>query len=268
VGLDQTELRESRAGFWRRLFAFLVDAVIIGAIFQIIAIPAFALTNGHVQSFGVFRATICEPNSELAAGLSVPADLGVNFNRECTVGLFGLQTAHSLTVGRHNETEHSTVSWTFQLDRDGKVIQPFWLDSLILPCIFLFRWWADCGRGSPGRRLLGIRLVARRPSTSTRSEWIAPTRTAAAKRYGIFFLPFAPLFLAQLYSATIPITFIQPEFRLGPEILIIGIAVAANLVAVIAIVRRKDAFYDRLAGTEVIRVARGGPSTSRLPKKR
>jgi hypothetical protein len=76
----------------------------------------------------------------------------------------------------------------------------------------------------------------------------------AAKRYGLFFLPFAPLVLSSLYFSAVPNS---PLFDWMLAVIVPGtIAAAAAIAAAIATARRRDAFYDKFVGTRVIQASR------------
>jgi hypothetical protein len=77
----------------------------------------------------------------------------------------------------------------------------------------------------------------------------------AAKRYGLFFLPFAPLVLSSLYFSAVPKN--SPLFDWMLAVIVPGtIAAAAAIAAAIATARRRDAFYDKFVGTRVIQASR------------
>lgn len=179
--------------------------------------------------------------------------------------------AHSLTVG-HREvtaTKYGTstriVSVSYLLDDAGRPVHALALDALVIPAMLLLCGWMDSGGGgSPGRRLLGIRLVMHRREGVTDTDTIV-TKAVAARRYGWLLLPFVPYILSEIYAGAFP-SFALLHWAM-PSIIVSGIVVGgipllAVVAVVVAIVRRRDAYYDKLAGTEVIAVRAPEPSAS------
>ena len=72
-------------------------------------------------------------------------------------------------------------------------------------------------------------------------------------RYGAFALIFAPAWLAELYE------------DLSPGVGITGLLILATVVA---IVRRDESFYDRIAGTRVMRVRPWSQDEPGIPRTR
>lgn len=240
----------ARAGFWLRGTALFVDLVLVGMIFQVIAIVAYNVSGGRIQSTElsgiVISRTLCQSLSGIPLGIDVPADFGATDAIECAVTIAGYPTSHTVTVGRQADPAAGTteVSLVFMFDNDGKPVDWPSPDILLLPAFFIWRCWSDRRRGSLGRRLLGVRLVSAGGTDSV-------PLMVLLRRYALYALPVAPLWLTLLY----------PEFdhgsaSYGATIVILAGAIVFNLaltiVAATAIVQRNDAFYDRFAGTRVM----------------
>src|SRR5262249_31712053 len=103
------------------------------------------------------------------------------------------------------------------------------------------------GKGSLGRRIFGVRV------SLCGTEATPASLGKLAKRYAAFALIFAPAWLVALYES------FSPGFALSDgvwPILLGAVAVMGVLIlgAMVPIVRRNESFYDRLAGTCVMRV--------------
>jgi hypothetical protein len=243
----------ARAGFWRRATALLVDLFLIGVIFLVITILTYDISGGRVQTSGVLSPlsrTDCQSLSTLPAGIEVPTEFGANYAFDCTVRIFGYPVSRVVTVGR--QTVHgavtTNVSVTFMLDKQGKPVHLPSLDLFLLPAVIVWRWWFDRRKGSFGRRMLGVRLLS---ADETGSQ--PASAGALAKRYGLFALLFAPAWLVLLYQS------FYPGFVFFGAMLPVLLGAAALtgfviLAMIVAIIRGKDTFYDRMAQTRVMQV--------------
>jgi hypothetical protein len=242
-----TAIAPERAGFWRRTGAFVVDFVIIAVLLQLIAILAFGASHGRVQTAGGVFARHCDRLTSLPAGLAVP--FTPNFALHCTHTLFGRPTWNAIVAGR--QTQHggaiTVVSDTFMLDVDNALTRGLDLDHVALLALLILRWAFDAGlRGSIGRRLCGIRLRAA-PSTASDSGQLR-----IIVRYAVFGLPYVPLILVQIGGGLfLPNVLADAWTRLYGMVGTGVVALVAMVVAAVQIIRKRDAFYDRVAGTMV-----------------
>ncbi len=243
----ETAIAPERAGFWRRAGAFIADFVIIVVLLQLIAIVAFGASHGRVQTAGGVYARHCDRLNSLPPGAAVT--FTPNFAFHCTHTLFGRPTWNALVVGRQTQQGGAitTVSESFMLDTDNAFTRGLDLDHVALLALLLLRWAFDAGlRGSIGRRLCGIRLRAA-PATAADG---GQSRTIV--RYVVFFLPALPLILVQVGSGLfLPNMLADAWTRLYVMAGTGAIALAGMVVAAVQIIRRRDAFYDRAAGTMV-----------------
>ena len=240
-----------RAGFWRRAVAAMVDLAIVQILLQVVTAALFATTAGHVTS-GVAFYTSCRPADAVPAGVGVPADFGPATLQLCTSSLFGAPT-RSLFVAYHGAgtgAVRDKTPFVAPVTPDGRAgIGAFSLDWLFYPVFILLRWACDrFWRGSPGRRVVGIAITG---SGGTASASDLPHLLARRyARFGWIHLPGSALLLAvagwQAVAEAVPSVIGELAFFFGSAW--IGVA---HLVAVMAIFRHRDTFYDAPSGTAV-----------------
>jgi hypothetical protein len=241
-----------RGGFWRRAAAFVVDLIVVGLALLSATIPAYDLSGGRVQAapeLGIFTHTICLSLRAVPLGFEVPTELRPNYARDCVSDVFGHPVMHAIVVGR--ETEPLGVptdeSVTFRVDKEGRPVRLPSLDLFVLPATIVWRWWLDRRKGSLGRWIFGVRVSV------GQTEATPASLGRLAMRYGAFALIFAPAWLAELYE------------DLSPGVGITGLLILATVVA---IVRRDESFYDRIAGTRVMRVRPWSQDEPGIPRTR
>lgn len=239
-----------RAGFWRRAAAFVLDGLIVGLALQCVAVIAFPLSNARIQASSGIEHISCRKLPAPPPGIPIPIDFGANFATDCRWSILGFNTAHTITVGRSTRegSTTKTLSVTVLADDQGLPIRGLSLDLLFVPLFVLMRLLFDGQRGSPGRRLCGIRVL--KPSGT---EFDPPPRAALYVRYLVFALPSVPMWLSSIYGG------LFPGFALleGPFVpIVIGSSALSGVAiiwALIAIIRGRDAFYDVAAATVVRR---------------
>ncbi len=243
-----------RGGFWRRALAVFIDLIAISALLQVVALVLFPLTHSQVQfSGGPLYGLNCQKLPSVPDGVSIPPEFNANSVTDCQQSLQGLTTARTLRVSRI--TKDGAVTKVAQirqrLDADGKPIPGWPLDIFVLPLFIALRFALDRAGGSIGRRICRLRL-----SNASDGQYLPPT-TAVSRRYAAQALPLAPAWIWSAYAALFP----------GQELLgttpywllwaVTGIPLLiAALFAADSIIRRRDAFYDRFAGTRVLRLDR------------
>jgi len=255
-GLILPDLTDSvecmRGGFWRRALAVFIDLIAISALLQVVALVLFPLTHSQVQfSGGPLYGLNCQKLPSVPDGVSIPPEFNANSVTDCQQSLQGLTTARTLRVSRI--TKDGAVTKVAQirqrLDADGKPIPGLPLDIFVLPLFIALRFALDRAGGSIGRRICRLRL-----SNASDGQYLPPT-TAVSRRYAAQALPLAPAWIWSAYAALFP----------GQELLgttpywllwaVTGIPLLiAALFAADSIIRRRDAFYDRFAGTRVLRL--------------
>ena len=249
---DSVECR--RGGFWRRALAFFIDLIAISALLQVVALLLFPLTHGQVQfSGGPLHGLNCQKLASVPEGVSIPPEFNANSVTDCQQSLLGLPTARTLRVSRI--TKDGAVTKVAQirqrLGADGKPTAGLPLDIFALPLLIALRFALDRIGGSIGRRICRLRL-----STASDGQYPPPT-TSLSRRYAAQALPLAPAWIWSAYAALFPG---QELLGTTPYWLCwagtgIPLLIAA-LLAADSIIRRRDAFYDRFAGTRVLRLDR------------
>jgi hypothetical protein len=240
-----------RGRFWRRALALLIDLAVAAVMIQLAVLVLFPLTGGRLQFLGGMQPT-CDTLTAMPEGVSLPSDYAVGWIYDCRYELFGMATARILTITRipqQEATASATSNINRLLDAEGKPFNAPTLDSLALLLPFVFRFWFDRGRGTPGRRICRVRLTgvieARSPLPIG----------AAARRYAAQALPLVPLVIWSLLQRVL--TAEQAALSVsGSAFLMVpgaGLLIAVP-IAVHAMIYRKDAWYDRWAMTCVLRL--------------
>lgn len=260
---DQSYKAEfERGGVWRRALALLIDVIAISAVLQLLALAAFPLSHGRVQfAEGLIYNTTCDKLEKLPDGVSVSADFGANSITDCRHSLFGLTSARILRISRI--TQDGAITKTVWIDRmldaDGAPTAGLALNVLLLPLLLALRFVLDRGAGSPGRRLCRIRVA-------NAADGEAPARSALNRRYAFLLAVLCPALIWSFYSSLTAFGITNPGSALWIQIAIGLPALIVALQALNAIFWRKDAWYDRFAGTSVLRVSKQGEVTA-LPTK-
>lgn len=240
-----------RGGFWRRAGALVIDLLVLMAALQLLAIVLFPLTGGQVQFAGGIYGYSCQKLDSVPAGISIPAEFNPDTITDCRQTLFGGTSARVLRAARSSQSGAVTKTsyYTFLLDTQAKPIKLPPLDSLLLPLLFALRYLFDRAGGSIGRRVYRTRLSA------TGDGIYPPTNSLLNRRYGALLLPLAPYLMWSTFGAWLPwVHSLGPDARFAFSI-ILGIpALVALLQASLAVIRRKDSWYDQFAATGVLRV--------------
>jgi RDD family len=247
-----------RAGFWRRLLAWIIDIAVVSVPFQIIAAILFATTAGWIQqSAGITFAT-CVQSREIPDGLSPPPPAGFNFARECRVFFFGAETARTLQVARITKEGRITKTvWRgYMLDRDGHPIDGVSIDWLVVAVLIAYLFALETRTGATlGDRWMRVRVI----------DGLAPDACGVPLRkiiirYLAMLIGFAPMIAVWLVYAV--------RYGLDIEAIIEAIAetdfftwfIPAGLLAFgwlvfvsVQIAMKRDPLYDSIAGTAVVR---------------
>jgi uncharacterized RDD family membrane protein YckC len=248
---------EIRAGFWRRLLAVLIDAVIISLPFQLVVAILFAATSGRIQQFSGITYANCSILQTAPDGLAPPPPAGSNFVRECNVYFFGAETARSLQVGRvmRERGSTNTVSRVYMLDPDGHPINAVSVDWVVMVVFIVYLLAMETRTGATlGDRATRIRIV----DAAAPLEPSVPLRKIVT-RYLVIAIGLVPMLAVglvyfALYGTDLEATAASNIFT--------WLRVAAILTFVwiiflcVPIVRKRDPLYDRVAGTAVVRALR------------
>ena len=242
-----------RAGFWRRLWAMLIDWIVVILPFQVVAAILFAVTAGWVQMNSGFYQT-CIPVSTIPEKLDPPPPHDSNFAQVCQTKFFGATTGAVLIIGRITKEGNTTtnVHRGYMLDADGTPIDGTSIDNIVAlaTLVYLVGMIWNNGR-TLGARIVKVRVIdVARPGTSG-----VPLRKAIIRylAMAIGAVPALALFIFQRVTvgddadAMFTRSFLQWFAVAG----LLGLIWLFALIVQIA--NRVDPTYDRLAGTAVVR---------------
>jgi hypothetical protein len=177
-----------------------------------------------------------------------------NFSRTCHVSFFGATTGAVLTVGRitREGTMTTTVTQGYMIDKDGKPVNGFaidWIVWLALLAYLVIMTWKS-GR-SLGDRAAKLRVI---DTTDPGAPGVPLLK--AFIRYPAMMIGFVPVFALLIWryfagSGSADAMFTADTFRWAMILLLI--AAVWEIVLIVQVARKKDPYYDRLAGTAVIR---------------
>ena len=239
---NKQSLLPERGGFWRRLGALLVDALIIAVGLQLLGIPAYAVSGGRVQS-NIVNIVYCYRLDAIPPGVKIPPEFQANYVYDNVNTLFCFPTGRWLEISQESQPHPgSNVYLTVPVDAYGKPLNGQWLDLQWLHILALLVFRIGCEREhgqTTGKRLMRVRVVQIVPGTGRFS--------AATKRNLAFFLPIQFFPLAVIGTP--------------PWLVLIGFAVFCGAI-VWQIVSRRDTYYDKAAGTAVVRVTAHSPAAS------
>ena len=240
-----------RAGVWRRVAALLIDVMVIAVILQVCALVLFPLTHGRIQFAGGIYAISCSKLGSLPAGVAVPADFNANVIIDCQNSVFGLLSARTLRVQRVTRDGAITkeIHIDSMLDADGVPIAGLSLGILLLPLLLAWRFALDDRQGTPGRRICRTRLVRA-------DDGSVPSASEVRRRYLLLLLILSPLIIWPLVLSFFPVTALPENILVAITLASYGPALVVGLAAWRQVYVRSDTWYDRFAGTSVIRAQR------------
>ncbi|WP_167529033.1 RDD family protein [Bradyrhizobium macuxiense] len=237
-----------RGGFWRRVTAFAIDLAIATLLLQVLAFALYPATGGRVQFPGGFMLLTCDKLAAVPAGFEVPTDFVPTAISDCRQGLFQLTSARVLYLTKvtQNGGFTTTRQITYLRDAEGKPVAEPILGLFWLPLFFVLRLLFDRRGGTPGRRLLGLRLAdAAHP----------PPSSAVLRRYLMQALPLAPYVAGPLLLSQFGVR-ITPLGEAWWMVMILPTMCGGigALIALHHVIYRKEAFYDSFAQTSVLRI--------------
>jgi uncharacterized RDD family membrane protein YckC len=154
---------QPRAGFYRRCAAALIDAIVVSAAIQLLAVVLFVTTHGAVQMSGGFQLYNCAHKvaiADLPKGLVPAPPEQADAAKICRISFFGLETARQLTVSRTAKGDTAEASRTYMLDGDDRPKAGISLDWLLFPAFLLYLVALERRFGTTvGKRLSGLRVV-------------------------------------------------------------------------------------------------------------
>jgi uncharacterized RDD family membrane protein YckC len=242
-----------RAGFWRRVLAISIDLALIALVATVAGVLLFGPTNGRVRIGGalidVTRCSSVDPQQILLAN---PPLFHITNARRCTKSFFGL--VHDRTLQIAEVTRSGTITYTrsmtYPVDVDGRVVQAFYIDSLILVLfvgyVLLLEW--RFGQ-TLGKRIMHIRVQSLGGGPISFAQ--------AVKRSVIRFLPWLLLLLLLVLLSMFGANFLF-AFASSATIWILWLVVVVTaLLYVVNFVQttrgRQLPWHDRWAATEVVR---------------
>jgi RDD family protein len=248
-----------RAGFWRRLLAWVIDIVVISVPFQVIAAILFATTSGWIQQSGGITFATCVESREVPDGLSPPPPAGSNFTRECRVFFFGAETARTLQVARVTKEGRITKTiWRgYMLDANGHPIDGVSIDWLVVAVLIAYLFAMETQTcATLGDRWTRVRVV----DASAPDAYGVPLRKIII-RYLATLIGFAPMVAVWLVYAVRYGLDIEAIIEAIAEtdfftlLILTGIPAFGWLVLIsVQIAMKRDPLYDSIAGTAVVRV--------------
>jgi len=242
---NKQSLLPERGGFWRRLGALFVDALIIAVGLQLLGIPAYEMSGGRVQS-DILSHTISHNLSAVPAAVKIPSESEPNYIYECVGSWFGFPTAQWITVIYQPQPQAAADTEAIVLvDADGQPLGDFSLDlqMLLIPVLLVYRIGCERRRGQTiGKRLTRVRVIQIAPGTGRFSP--------AIKRNLALFLP-------MIFTSLAPIEMPRSLWlELIAAVIFCGVF---GGVIVWQIATRRDTYYDKAAGTAVVRVTAHSP---------
>jgi uncharacterized RDD family membrane protein YckC len=267
----------SRAGFWPRASAFLLDFVVITAIIGLIGVGLASATNGSIRvsnTFVDFRE--CSRGAK-PSELQLPTDFAPNSFVRCTKYLLGIPHDWLLSASEEPQTgpnstylqigPNSTRHWSFSLDIGpnstqtpgvtvpldpaSQIAKPFYLDFLfpfvMAAYLFLFEWKFG---STAGKRAFGLRVRS--------CDGMPPRCAQAARRAGLRMILLLSMTAPSMFPMTVDptkwlIVFIDPPigYEIASDICwLLTFAFVVNFI--ITTGRRTLPWHDRWAGTEVV----------------
>lgn len=254
----ETQNPVRRAGFWRRFGSFLVDGAIILLPLEVVVAILFAMTDGQIQGRFGLNVLGCQALTQLPPGLQTQIT-NPNGAAKCAFGLPGLPTANVLVVSRSekNGAVTTTVSESFWLDAKGDLAAQAGYDVTWIAVLILFTYIVACEvwRG----RTIGDRMVRTRVVDAAHSDIVGiPFGRSIGRRVAMMIgtIPAAivltPVFSYRYDAAALAAYTATPFYRYGMIVSVV-IGLAWLILIVVAIARKKDPIYDRIARTAVIR---------------
>jgi len=253
---QRTEFR--RSGFWRHAAALGIDLVVVMLLLQCLAMVLFPLSGGRLQFANGFNLMFCDKLEAVPDGFRLPADFNATSITDCRQGplpLPGWPTSRVLHVT--STTPDSVVTRFINgfLDAGGKPIAALTLDSAILPLLLVLRFLFDGGLGR-GRATVG-RWICRIRVGDAADGRIPPPAAMVIRRYAALAAALAPILLWTMLN----------DWWIGPKGAdwALAVTIALSIPALIVLLEAlhaaafgSDAWYDRYAGTQVLRTAKDG----------
>jgi uncharacterized RDD family membrane protein YckC len=248
----ETRQTASRAGFWRRILAILIDVALCALVVTVAGVFLFGLTDGRIRvGTALIDVNRCIQVDPQRIEVPLPPQFQVTSALQCTKSFFGIVHDRTLRVAQVTRSGSTTYTRaiTYPVDADGRPTRAFYIDYLtwilLVAYVLLLEW--RCGQ-TLGKRVMRIRVKSLRGGPITLAQ--------AIKRSVIRFLPW-PLFWLPFM---LPLMFGENSFfafATSDEamvlILIMVIAMLIFLGNFAQRTRRHELpWHDRWAATEVV----------------
>ncbi len=242
-----------RAGYWRRIIAVLIDALIIWLPFQALAAVFFSATSGWIQLDSGLTYDICAPAAVVPDALHPPPPSGSNSAELCRIFFLGAKTARTLKVSRviKQGSVTSSVYRIYRLDVQQRPIEGLtidWIGWTALAAYVIAMAWRT--GATLGDRTVRIRMIA----TATPDALGVPLLRVIIRYFAamIGLLPMICI-LAYLYFVGDVELIASARFLTFYTVAMI-LAIVWVVINLIKIVRESDPLYDLIAGTSIVRV--------------
>jgi uncharacterized RDD family membrane protein YckC len=245
------EVGAARARIWRRVCAFAIDALAIGAVLAVLGIVLFPLTDGRVRVDSVpLNVRTCYALRALPPELGLPSDFKVTHAARCTLTFLGYVHNRVLIVSevtRSGEVTY-TRTLTFAADADGRPTSAFALDNfaifLLVGYLLLFEWRFG---STLGKDLAGVRVQSLAGGPLAFSQ--------AARRTLVKMLPvliLTPVLIAAMWLDPGSLLPLMRYFFVSIALTAaVGIVLLINFIVSVRV--GGLAWHDRWAETEVLR---------------
>jgi uncharacterized RDD family membrane protein YckC len=242
-----------RARFWRRVFALLIDTILISFVLAVIGLILLGPTDGRIRirSTLVYSNTCSRLNTEglTDLGVTLPENFHPTSALRCTRSILGYAFDRTLIVDELTQSGAFSRErkLTYPTDRDGHVVEAYYMDDqwLVIFAVYIILMEWRLGR-TLGKNLVRVRV---RP--------LATDSLSLAQVLKRFVVRFSPLIL-------VAVVFLFPSifwiiFSSTAAIIAVGLLSASLTIAILvnfirAVRRGEQPWHDRLANTEVVPV--------------
>ena len=161
---DQTNLQPARF-FWRRVFAYFIDMLIVAALFSVLALSLNAVFDTKFMAPSLAKSKTCEPENTVSReqlGNIFPDEPGLRRSQfVCRYTTMGITSMDLVVLIR--ETNKDGVNYrqkiSLPLDRNVSLIESFILDSMmyLVGPLFFALLLSRSGK-TIGKRWMGLRV--------------------------------------------------------------------------------------------------------------
>jgi uncharacterized RDD family membrane protein YckC len=241
----------TRARFWGRIGAFIIDALVIGTFLAVLGIILFPLTDGRIRVDSVpLNVRTCYALNALPPELGLPPDFKVTQAARCTLTFLGY--VHNRVLIVSEVTRSGAVTYTrtltFAADADGRPTSAFELDHLAIFLLAGYLLLLEWRFGKTlGKDLVGVRVQSLAGGPLTLSQ--------AVKRTLVKMLPvliLTPALIAAMWlgpGSLLP--FMKYLFVIIALAGAVGLVLLVNFVVTVRVGNLP--WHDRWAQTEVLR---------------